>query len=1237
MNKQEPEEMRIFYNNINGYEFFKILDSFSGGYFIKDLEKGEMHYSLKWKKRLGIKDLPPGEVEAATMTLIHPDDVADMLEIYEEGFARKSKKIKMEFRIKTVDSGFIWAHMKANIQYNEEGKPVKVFGVYIDITEPKRAGEALESQANILTSIRDAVVSIDDKYCIKYWNHEAEKLFGFTAGEVAGRFAKDVLNVETPGLSLKKAASMMTKDRFDFGEVVCRHKSGKPVLIEASGRIIKDKKGCFNGAIVSIRDLSERKNAERKINRQNEIMRLINKVYEKSVNCSTQQELGIECLRIIDTVLNSGVSFISEVNRDGDLRFITARINGCEKQWDNGFVHPGLVPFFKDVLGNGKSILINNISGHPEGDSVFESHIKFDSFLGTPFVQKGKVLGLIGAANKEGGFKEEDRELFEAVTPSVLEVLQRKRTEEELKKSEKKYRTMIETAGEGIVITHPDGKCIYANQRIADMLGYPVEELIGKTGTDFSSENNHPQVLNDRDTFHKGDSLHGEFRFRRSDGSQIWTMYNCTPVFNEKGEHTANFEMYTDITAMRKSEEKYRELVESSTAGIYKFDLRVGRFTSVNNAICKATGYSREELLKMDPAALLDEKSAKIYRQRVDQLTTGTEPEDNVDYKIISKDGKEIYGQFRIKFVKDKNGVPVEISVTVNDITERIRMEDAGKRLLMREKALRELMSRLLETEDPSEIMKEICDESARYMDCDVYFSHIIDGETLKLNAHSGMSKDQIKSMEKFEYGEAVSGTVALDGSPIIACDIQRKNDKLTRKARRFGLRSMACFPLKAGGRVIGTLSFGNIKKDNFSDDEISFMETVSGHIALALSRVLITRELKESKEQALNLVEELRKNASDKDNFLSAVSHELRNPLATISAGLQLLKASGDTAPADSVMEIINRQMNHLCCLADDLIELTRIKHNKMSIRKQRIDINGLMGSVAKDHETFFREKEVILTVLIEPGEIYVEADPNRIGQATGNLLHNAAKYSNKGGHVVISVRAEGSDAVISVSDSGIGIKEEFLPYIFEPFSQADTSLDRHDGGLGLGLSITKGIVELHGGNIIAKSAGQGKGSEFIIRLPLAPSCGDYLNEDKQTIKGTFTLKVLIIEDNKDYAEVLSALLNSKGHKTYISYDGIDGIERAKEIYPDIIICDIGLPGMNGYEVAKAIRNNSILEKVFLVALSGYWWIQHGEDAKEAGFDRYLTKPAEVETLDKIIEGVYEKNNKYNRRGLIL
>jgi PAS domain S-box-containing protein len=365
-----------------------------------------------------------------------------------------------------------------------------------------------------------------------------------------------------------------------------------------------------------------------------------------------------------------------------------------------------------------------------------------------------------------------------------------------------------------------------------------------------------------------------------------------------------------------------------------------------------------------------------------------------------------------------------------------------------------------------------------------------------------------------------------------------------------------------------------------------------------------------------------LREADHQKNQFLAVLSHELRNPLAPIRNGLYILeRAPHDSDQASRARAVIDRQVGHMTRLVDDLLDISRIAHGKVQLQRKPLDLEELAQRTVEDLRSIFVESDVNLDVRGAASEVWVNGDVTRLAQAIGNLLTNAAKFTPRGGTATVSLRTELDEAVLSVTNTGSGIAPEVLPHLFEPFAQADTSLDRSKGGLGLGLALVKGLVEMHGGTVSASSDGRA-GATFTIRLPLhipATPTRAALHAGPNGPRR----RVLVIEDNIDAADTLRDALELGGHLVEVAYDGAKGIEKARTFEPDVVLCDIGLPGMDGYDVARTMRADAKLGRVGLIALSGYAQPDDVSKAKEAGFDAHLAKPPTIEAVERNVAKV--------------
>ncbi len=411
--------------------------------------------------------------------------------------------------------------------------------------------------------------------------------------------------------------------------------------------------------------------------------------------------------------------------------------------------------------------------------------------------------------------------------------------------------------------------------------------------------------------------------------------------------------------------------------------------------------------------------------------------------------------------------------------------------------------------------------------------------------------------------------------------------------------------------------------------------DELGNHIGVLVAVTDITKQklaeekLIKSEHKALALIDELKKADKNKNEYISLLSHELRNPLSSIMTSIEVLeKILLEDKRCIKAIEIAKRQGNQLTNLVDDLLDVTRITQNKVSLKKEIIELNQLIENAAEDYRQQFVDKKIKLEVY-QSAPLYIEADPYRLTQVVSNLLHNAAKFTNENDLVTVTVshNSDNSEAIILFQDTGSGISSDNLDNLFVPFIQVDKALDRSNGGLGLGLSIVKGMVELHGGTIEAYSEGIGKGSTFSIKLPILNGA-IVKAEDCEHSKDRLNkaLKILLIEDNKALAEITSELLKLLGYEVSVVYKGIDGIKKAIEERPDAIISDIGLPDMSGHEVAMEIRKIPELKRIILIAMSGYGQAEDIRLSKEAGFDQHLGKPVDIDTLVEVLEDLYIK-----------
>lgn len=366
------------------------------------------------------------------------------------------------------------------------------------------------------------------------------------------------------------------------------------------------------------------------------------------------------------------------------------------------------------------------------------------------------------------------------------------------------------------------------------------------------------------------------------------------------------------------------------------------------------------------------------------------------------------------------------------------------------------------------------------------------------------------------------------------------------------------------------------------------------------------------------------------KDEFLATLAHELRNPLAPIRNGLQILKMSPDSDQAGEIREMMDRQMTHLVRLIDDLLDVSRVSQGKVELRIERIALQEALEDAIDVSRPLIESHQHKLIVEIPEETLWVSADLTRVAQIIGNILNNAAKYTNQGGNIILKAWQDGSDAVISVTDNGLGIPADMLPKVFELFTQVDQNLDRSQGGLGIGLALVKRLVEMHQGHIFVESQGLGHGSTFTVRLPLSEQkehdqSATPLHSDSDVTDG---LNILIVDDNFPAAQTIGWMLELLGHHPTLAHDGPAALAAARSLNPDVILLDIGLPGMSGYDVCRTLRQEPQFKDTVLVAQTGWGQERDKQQAREAGFDHHFIKPMSLEDFSALLANIKPKAN---------
>ena len=447
------------------------------------------------------------------------------------------------------------------------------------------------------------------------------------------------------------------------------------------------------------------------------------------------------------------------------------------------------------------------------------------------------------------------------------------------------------------------------------------------------------------------------------------------------------------------------------------------------------------------------------------------------------------------------------------------------------------------------------------------------------------------------------------------AIDASAPDARYARMLKQIGLRSLIMVPLVAVGERLGTMAFAlSSGQRRFDESDLRVAEEMGRRAAIALQTARLFREAEAARKDA-----EAASRA--KDEFLAMLGHELRNPLAPIVTALQLLKLRGDLKLGRE-QAILDRQVKHLIRLVDDLLDISRVTRGMVELRKEDLELHAVVARAVEMASPLLEQKRHSFTALVPRSGLRLHGDETRLSQAIGNLLTNAARYTPAGGSVVLSAAREGDELVVSVRDNGNGIRKELLPRVFELFVQGDRSIERAEGGLGIGLTLVRTFVAMHGGSVSASSEGPGKGSEFVIRLPALPVLPvPAAPPSKPAAPGSAARgrRVLVVDDNEDAADMLAEALLAEGHEVQVAHDAAEALSMAFAFAPEVAVLDLGLPVMDGYELAARMRADGRAPR--LIAVTGYGQETDRERSRAAGFERHLVKPIELSELLAALE----------------
>ncbi len=739
------------------------------------------------------------------------------------------------------------------------------------------------------------------------------------------------------------------------------------------------------------------------------------------------------------------------------------------------------------------------------------------------------------------------------------------------------FRQIIESGYDGLWIIDAAAWTKYVNRRMAEILGCTVEKVIGRSFLDFVFAEDLGEVARWQERCRRGVKEKFDFRYRRDDGKILWAHVSTAPLYDESGTFAGVLGIFSDITegkraeeALRENEIQFRTMFEFSAVGQAQLDAATGRILRVNRKFCEITGYEESELLNMARADLTHPEDKAWDADGFSRLLRGEIVEYTRQKRYIRKDQQVIWVKVAAKLISGSRGEPLRTVAVVEDITERKRAEEAQNCLAA------------IVTSSPDAIL-----------------SCMPDRKIVTWNRGA-------EQLFGWSSGEAIGQSVSI----LIPPDRWQEWEELSQKIIR--------------GETIAQFETARLRKDqSLVDVSVTLSPVmVAGHRVAVSAIFRDISERKRLERQVQSYIEQLQAADRLKDDFIATLAHELKNPLAPIRYASEILELC---EPGDPDFQwgrrVIDRQVSHLTRLIDDLLDVSRITRNKLELKKQRVLLADIIHSAIDATRPVINQYWHRFSAIVPEEPIYLDADVVRLTQVFINIINNAAKYTPRGGRIRVSAEARGDKVIVRVSDNGMGIDAEHLEHLFDMFYQGNRSHEQAPGGLGIGLTLVKRLVEMHDGTVKVHSSGINQGSEFTVCLPVFGAPSQVARSmDAVQRRSPSPRRILVVDDYPNAAETLARWLRHVGNDVRTALDGAEGIEVAEQFRPDIVLLDLEMPKLSGYETAEKIREQPWGEHVVLVALTGWAQEEEQQSDRKVSFDARLIKPIDRTALAALL-----------------
>ncbi|HEU5295427.1 MAG TPA: PAS domain S-box protein [Burkholderiaceae bacterium] len=786
-----------------------------------------------------------------------------------------------------------------------------------------------------------------------------------------------------------------------------------------------------------------------------------------------------------------------------------------------------------------------------------------------------------------------------------------------LELSRDRYADLYETAPVAYVTLQFDGRIVELNRRAIELLQTSRTEALRKRMQDFIAHEDFAPYRSRLAALARkaGAPQQLELRLRLPHGGPRWVSLHMALVTSAVNGAQYRLGML-DVDERVRSQEgatRMAALVASAQDAIVGRD-GDGIVTSWNDAAARLFGHSAEAMIGGRLDAIVPPKQHDEQAALEQDLDSGRRSH-SLDTVRRRADGTLVPVSITLSPIRDAHDRWAGSAMIARDISERERADFALRQRLRQLDVLSQAGQALIMSEPDAALCCRLFEEAALAAGCELQLHYGVDsaGDLVLLSA-SGLSLQQQSVVAAPPTAGTPWSMAAAQRQPVVLNDLQSSELPQAAWLRAAGARCCVAFPLLAPGRLYGVAAFASLTLDQLREGDLQVIHTVCDQVSAMLERSRLLHELHASESA-------LRRADRAKDDFIATLAHELRNPLAPIRNAVGIMRHGDRTTPQQLAWcrEIIERQVVQMTRLLEDLLDVSRVTRNKIELRRERLDLMLAIEQALEATRPLIesREQQLVLELPDEPVVLY--GDLTRLTQVFVNLLQNAAKYTDVGGQITLNVSATDGRVRVGVRDNGIGIESQHLARVFEMFSQLAPALERSGGGLGIGLALTRGLVELHGGCVDAYSAGIGRGSEFVVTLPVAPQPrpAEAPSADAADAQASAPARrLLVVDDNSDAAQTLTTLLSMHGQDVRAAFSAEGAMRIAQDWQPDAAVLDIGLPDFDGYELCRRIRAQPWGQQPILIACTGWGQREDIDRARDAGFDFHLVKPVDPDAV---------------------